>query len=348
MIEEKVCRTKVKGGVLDGICIAKIKKLLEIHSFVNRLSVLMKSCDQVKFNEWISTNIQFRKILLECTLLEILNWVLSLNPSDRDQISLVSTDKNILHDNSVCIAHGKLVLKLNSETYLKSGFSFKKSNESIGNKKIHSSMFIHEFDLATLEENIKKGSRNDARLIWFSSNINKDVFRFALSIEEDDPANILEKYKGLVIKNERVIPRNDILVNCKCPDLTITKNEDVLAEQLEWCTYASILGTQLTASVDPYISRYNSMIDVASIQDINVFAIDGLLLSSRTVAKIYTYLIDNCEWFTLFSHGVKNITKSYNTKGEHTIVDDGTNDIVVHVNDGNYVLWEITDSGDPH
>lgn len=348
MIDDKVCRINVTGGGINADSSSRIEKLILSHSFVNRLSVLIKRSDQANFISWITENIQFKKVLLEGTLFEILKWILELDSVNRSQIRLVTTDKNILHDNSVSIAHGKLILKLNSETYLKSGFSFRKSNESVGNKKIHSQMYIHEFDLLKLEDRIKEGSKNDARLLWFSSNISKDKFELAFSIEDDSRTSILETFEGSKLINDIVIPKCENLINCKCPELTIAENEDLLLEQLEWLSYASILGKQITDPVDPYISRYYSMIDDASIQDISVFTIEGLLLSPGKIAAIYKYLISTYQWFALLSHGVKNTTKSYNTKGEHTVVDDGTNDIVIYISESNYALWEITDSGDPH
>lgn len=351
MIDSKVCRTVITGGLVNENTKADIEKLLKTHNFQNRLSILARSSDLNKLSTWINDNFQFPKIVFDCTLSKFIAWIISLTLEERRQVKLVVTNKDISHDNTISVSNGKLTLKVNSETYLKSGFNFKHSISSQGNKKLHSQMYIHTFDMVNLEVNIQKGSKNDIRLLWFAENINNEVFRFAFAIEKDELVNeVLNKIQSqeILAKKEIAKPLIQCMKNCKCPDLSITNDEDLLIEQLEWLSYASISGKQISSSVDPYISRFNSLIDIDSTMDLGVITLDKTLISSNTVSRIFTQMENQYQWFSISCYGVKNVTRSYDNGGEHCFVDDGTNDIVIHVNTGKFSLWEITDCGDPH
>lgn len=350
VMESRVCRTSVSGGSLNSVSKASIDRLLNSHNFVNKFSVLVRTSDSENLSAWIKSNLELKKSLFECNLLKLMQWIVSLTTEERKQIKAVVVNKDISHDNTVCISDGKLTLKLRSETYLKSGFSFKTSTSSKGNKKTHSQMYIHTFDLVNLESNIQNSSKNDIRLLWFAENVSDDLFKFALAINDDKRSSILQKMNSVEIQynEDSCSPLMNNMTQCKCPNMDIVKDEDILSEQLEWISYSSILGEQTYKETDPYLSRFNSMIDVDSTVDLTVFSLDKTLLPSSTIPNLFSYLCENYRWFAITSHGVKNSTRSFNTGGEHCFVDDGTNDIIIFVNENRYALWEVTDSGDPH
>jgi hypothetical protein len=346
---EGVCRTIVKGGNISQEIIEDVSKTLRSHNFVNRLDIIVKKSDFSNVQSYLSTLPSFQKVVFNSTLLQLLNFIIQLSPDKRKDIQIVTLDRDISHDNSICITKGKLTLKLRSDIYLKSGFHFKLSALSHGNKNFHNQMYIHSFDLTNIEENVQKNSKNDVRLLWFAENIIDESFRFIITTELGGiDINKLLQNNINIIANELVVPSIKHLDNCIHPDLDIVNNKESIAEILEWLSYASLGGKDLDSEVDPYISRYSSMMEKSGQLDLSIITLNKLLISSTLHIKLTKFLFECLDWFSIISYGVKNTTRSYDNGGEHSFVDDGTNDIALLVNNNKYICWEITDSGDPH
>ena len=352
MKDYPVCHTTVSGGDFNATAAAKFEKLLDSHNFVNRFDLLVKSSDLDQIRSRIQTQIKPKKIIIEATFSQLLEFLLLLDVEQRSALKLVTLNKDITHENSICITKGQLTLKLRSDQYLKSGFQFKLSAFSRGNKNLKSQMYIHSFDLLKFEDCVKHNGKNEIRLLWYADNISVDVFKFIFTSESENiDTHLIPKLleKGILIlenteTESRVFQCNKVLH----PDLTITKDEDALAETLEWLTYASIRGIQLRQGVDLFISRYPAMLESSSKSDLAIISIDKSLISSKVQKLIFSQVSNTLNWFALFSYGVKNVSRSYNRLGEHYFVDDGANDVVFFSQDGKYAMWEITDSGDPH
>lgn len=352
MRENLTCHTKIWGGSMNTNAVSKVINLLDSHNFVNRLDVIVKTEDM----EYIKTSpIQdtgVNKFVFDATLSSLLNFVLQLDVDERAALKLITLNKDITHDNSVCITKGRLTLKLRSDVYLKSGLQFKLSAFSRGNKKLNNDMYIHSFDLTKFEENIKKNDKNNIRLLWFAENVSDDNFKFIFSLENNDfykqVFSKLEKADIEITNNSVVHPTISQINSCLAPDVSIVNDEDSLLEILEWLSYTAIGGEQLNSKVDPYISRYPSMLESEKRLNLSIISLDKLLISSETHKLWFKTLFSNLKWFSIISYGVKNCTRSYDNSGEHFFVDDGTNDIAVFVNSGEYAVWQITDSGDPN
>lgn len=352
MIEYPVCHTVVRGGVFNGSSATSLEKLVESHNFVNRIDVIIDQSEQEKVLTQIQQTASVENLLFEATLHQIIKLFLSLSERQRTALKLITLNNDITHDNTICISKGKLTLKLRSDTYLKSGFQFKQSKFSHGNKQLKNQMYIHDFNITNFEKNVKNNSKNDIRLLWFAENIDKDItYQFCLTTEL--PLSIFLKPKveeiGITIKEHKVIkPHFHQLTSCLCPDLSIVQNEDTLAELLEWLTYVTIRGTQLTENVDPFISRYPSMLEPTCKRNLTVISLDGGIIPGGKKKVIFTKLRETVGIFAIFYHGVKNVTRTFNNKNEHSFTDDGINNIVLFINDGKYVIWENTDNGDSH
>lgn len=349
MVGNKVCRTIIRGGELTENAKTEIESIVEAHNFVCRLNILVNKPDLDKISLFFQSETKPKKVIFRSTLLQLVQFILELSEDEIKNIKLVTLDKDISHENSICITQGKLILKLRSDTYLKSGFQFKLSTLSHGNKQFYNQMYIHTFDMLKFKENVQKNSRNDIRLLWFAENINEEIFKFAITSESDEfdfgklHANNLDIITSCIIS-----PSLKQLDNCITPDLSITKDEDRLAETLEWLSYVSLGGEYLNSNVDSYISRYPSMIEKQKNLDLVVIKFDKVLISSSLQIKLLDHLFNSSTWFSVILYGVKNTTKSYRCSGEHSFVDDGTNDIVLFCNSNKYAFWEITDGGDPH
>lgn len=352
MKEYPVCHTTVNGGVFDAKIVERVETLLDSHNFVNRVDLLVKSTDIDRVQSCIQLHARVKKLVFESTLLQLVSLLLQLGQEDRSSLKLVTLNKSITHDDNICITSGKLTLKLRSDQYLKSGFQFKKSAFSKGNKNLKNQMYIHSFDLVNFEDNVKNNSKNDIRLLWFAENLSTENFKFMLTSELDDLEAVviphLLKQEVRILENKEILPQLSQLKDALCPDLTIIKDEDILAETLEWLTYASICGSQLQKDIDPFISRYPAMLESTERTNLTIISLSKALISSRVQKSIFKNFSETLEWFAMLSYGVKNVTRSYNNSGEHTFVDDGTNDIVLFSHNKQYALWRITDSGDSH
>lgn len=354
MKDERVCRTIVSGGTVSPEMQNRVKSVLYAHNFVNRLDIVVKNSDLKKVMPLLPGGERMEKLLFSSTLNQLLRFILQLDAEERRSLKLVTSNKDITHENSICVSRGLLTLKLNSETYLQSGFKFKLSAFSHGNKRFQNQMYIHTFDLLNLEQNVSKNSKNDLRLFWFAENITDEVYEFMFTSESDIPRTEELKKKLSDIGTSQIVsdnvrPKIHYLLGCPTPDLSISKNEESLTETLEWLSYTTIGGTLLQKNgIDPYISRYPSMLDVTSISDVAVITFNRTLISSNVQIKLFDDLTASLDWFAVFSYGVKNTTRSFNNSNEHSFVDDGVNDIVIFVNENKYAFWKIIDSGDSY
>lgn len=352
MKEYLVCHSTVSGGDFNATAVTKVEKLLDSHNFVNKVDLLVRGSDLEQIKSDVQAQMKLKKILGEANLSQLLGFLLRLNVEQRSALKLVTLDKDITHDNSICVTKGNLTLKLRSDSYLKSGLQCKLSAFSRGNKNLKSQMYIHNFDMLNFENNVKLNRKNEIRLLWYAENVSVDVFKFTLTSESDNiDTQLVPKLEeeGITLLGNREVESRVFRYNQVLhPDLTITKDEDTLAETLEWLSYASIGGLQLRQEVDPFISRYPTMLESSKRSDFAVLSIDKTLISSKVQKLVFSHVSSRLDWFALFSYGVKNVSRSYNSAGEHYFVDDGANDIVVFSQEGKYALWEITDSGDPH
>ncbi|KAG0678304.1 hypothetical protein C6P42_000521 [Pichia californica] len=349
MKQYPVCHTTIRGGVYSDASRSRLENQIDLHNYVNRIDVLVDNADlDLIFKE--IQNIQFESVIVESTLNNFIKFICLLDIPIRKNLKLVMLDKDITHENIICMNDGIMTMKLRADTYLKSGFQFKKSAFSHGNKKLHTQMYIHNFDLCKLEENIKQQSKNDIRLLWFTENIDTNKYRFIISHKlplENIIGKIVES-DIFIQKHQSVKPEIFKMKDCISPDLLIEKDEETLEELLEWITFVSLCGKQVNSHVDPYISRYSSILDIKRTRDLGVISIDKILMTSTNKKAIFQILSRCTKCFAVSYYGVKDVTRTYKLSGEHTFVDDGANNLIVFVNESKYVTWSVTDSGDPN
>lgn len=348
MKQYPVCHTKVKGGDLNETANNNFEKLLDSHNFVNRIDIVLNFEQANNIKDIISKE-EAETLIILANLNQLLKFIISLDKIDRTHIKLITLDKDITHENTICISNGIMTLKLCSDIYLKSGFQFKKSSFSHGNKNLKSQMYIHDFDLSQLEENIKSNNKNDIRLIWFAENISLEQNKFMLSYSSKINESLKSKIttSGIKIQKYKVMkPEFYRMENCLLPDLSIEHDEDKLAEILEWIDYAAIRGNQLTTTVDPFISRYPTTIDITSKINLEIVSISNVLMNSKFKKRIFKTLIENTNWFAITFYGVKDVTRAFSKSNEHSFVDDGTNNITIFINDKKYAIWTTVDNGD--
>lgn len=350
MVQENLtARANVTGGSFCPENLESMSTFLTQHNFVNRLDIIVKKNDYVQVGNQLNGILASDNIKFTSNLFKLLPAILEMDAVQRKNLKLVTINKNVTHDNSICITDGQLTLKLRSDSYNKSGFDFPLSNFSKGNKNFRELMYIYTFSLVEFEDMMKK-TKNYVRLLWFAENVSIDEYEFIATFEKDFQNEFIVKLKANGIENfveTRSVPSNYDLSNCLTPNLIIEEDEDKLAEQLEWITYAALKGIQLYENVDPYISRYREMLDSETDTDLVVVTLKDCLISSGKHVLILN-LLQNLNFFALVSCGVKNCTKSYKNSGEHSIIDDGSNDVIIFVNDGKFALWETVDSGDSH
>lgn len=348
MKQYPVCHTKVIGGEFNDSSITNFEKLLHSHNFVNRIDIVLNSEQSNNIEKSLSTE-EVENLIILADFNQLLKFLLSLDKIDRTHIKLVTLDKDITHENTIFINDGIMTLKLCSDIYLKSGFQFKKSSFSYGNKNLKSQMYIHDFDLSTLEENIKSNNKNYIRLLWFAENIIFKQFKFMLSYTKKLNESLKDKIStsGIKIQKYKVMkPEVYKMDNCLLPELSIEPDEDKLTEILEWLDYAAIRGYHLTSSVDPFISRYPTMIDSQSKINLKIISISNVLMNLNIKKHFFKALTENANWFAIKFYGVKDVTRAFRKSNEHSFVDDGINNITLFVNDKKYAVWTTVDNGD--
>lgn len=353
MKDVQLGRTTVKGGLVTQDVEKKLEQMYDSHNFVNRIDVVVKKAELESAGADYMKSITCEGIEFMANLFQLLKYILAFEPIERQYFKLISTDTDIMDENSICIHRGKLTLKLKKESYLKSGFQFKLSTASRGNRNVVSQMYIHTFDLVNFEENIKKNIQNYVRLLWFAENIDSKNYVYNLTCESDgfDYQNSILTLENMNIEAQlkKATITTKIMIDCVFPNLDIVQNEEQLQDIAEWITLSSIGGTvQQYRDVDPYISSYFARIDAKDSVDLAVMTMEETLITSALHAKIMQHLINNFSWFAFGSYGVKNATKAYENSGEHIFADDGSNDILLFFSEGSYAVWDTTDGGDPH
>lgn len=337
------------------------QRLLQLHNYAHQISVV-----------WPGKPIS----LLECPQFEIkaslqdLIYFIHQLPSDTlKQLKMVSST-DISHENSICMVDGVLTLKLEEESYHRSGFKFSKSRFSHGNKKFVNQMWIHTFDLLN-----SSGDYNDTRLLWYAANADKRVYTFWITGETDEAIQAIQN-SGMNVKTNKIAPHISS-VNIDLPNLNINDDQDDQEDILRWLkkelplleTHSHHQGDHdddgdadmenvseddlVDTALDPYSLHVDveEPIEVFSNSDVNIVNLssnNGIISNSYKLQLINQIRqLNPSSWFGLVTFGHKSVLKSFGTKGEHGWLSNGKNDLFVFVSKDDALIWKDCDKGDP-
>jgi hypothetical protein len=356
MKSNSTCRFNVSGGKFEGKQCEDLVHKFENHNFTTKVDIILKKSDYECVSHLVSGVPARSCYTVAGTFFHLIKYVHSLDSSTLGSLKLYTSDQNPMNDNSACIRNGTLVLKLREDTYLSSGLKLSKSKLSSGNKQFRQHMYVGFFDLQNFSLTSNDSDRNNIRLLWFIQNVWKEALTFSLSFDDVSPfegddglATFLKSGLKLTGTEE---PNYDMLDmdGCIVPPLCINKDEDALMETHDYLSYLLIGGLQLNerTKVDPYISRYPSMMDIDQQFDFKVITLEQRHIPTSTVKALLDVLSNNTKWFVVSTVGVKNVINAYNDRSEHAFIDDGSNDILLFVNNGLYALWEANDCGESY
>ena len=356
MKEEKVSRLSLVTGKRNENDLNAIKSVFVNHNFVDTISALVRTSDLQKVSQYLPQNDETIGFTFESSLLHILSYILSLDEEIRRGLKLITSNIDVTHENSICVSHGKLTIKLRSDIYTKSGLKLKKSTFSQGNSRFNTQMYIGRFSLTDFETFIEKNDKNYIRLLWFAENVLLDTYHFQSTFENiltrnaDDDIIHMKKQGITSVKPVKFVSNVQEMKKCISPDLTISNESESMTEILEWLSYASMGGPQLTLerNIDSYISKYPSMMDVENELNISLISIKKIFVPSSIITEVFENMYKSLEWGCLLTNGVKNIISAYSDNSEHSIISDGANDVITFCNGDDYVIWEIIDSDDSH
>lgn len=323
-----------------------VTKWVKQHNFVEKLKVVVPKTSS---NALKSTLNDLNIMQIECstTLEMVLTFILGLESSLRKLVKFLPIGRDITHQNTFSIGNGTITIKLDEETYHRSGFKFKKSAFSQGNKRFVNQMFIHSFDLQTFG---KTNDPNDMRLLWFASNIDSNVYQLAIAGESSDALDAILK-SNLDVSTQNFDISFNFFDKCGVPSFEINEDEDDQNEIFQWLKYEgeepAII--ELDTSMDPYAVHFDEPIEVVNELDVEVLIIkSSSLIPSVIPLTLIEKLIASGSWFGLASFGHKHVLKSFGSKGEHGLKNDGSNDLFMFVNGLNSILWKIMDRSDPN
>ncbi len=350
---------------------------IEQHNFICKLTALFPKqfTQSSEYKNGINKEL-CSGYLVQASLNNILQFLLAVENLETDDgpsipyLKLVLLDRDITHEDTLCLAKGQLHLRLTQPTYQSSGFEGKKSQVSQGNNVVHQQFHDITIDLTKgLDKQLKQRDKNTSRLFWYAENMKNVKDRYFISCGNCDSSNlkrVLEQFvDSCTLKQSQV--RSIDLGLCNIPDLdaafvdpigksSIVKENRMssLADTLEWITYASIGGQQLFPfdSTDDYISSYKSLLEKKS--EAKLFKVDfsGALIDTElTITTLQNLLSSNeLPWFALLMYGVRDCNTSYGESTAHGFSEDGCNDTVLLVSPrlSKYIAWEIVDSSDSH
>ncbi|GMF54315.1 unnamed protein product [[Candida] boidinii] len=228
---------------------------------------------------------------------------------------------------------------------------------------------------ASLTKTTKANSHNKKnymRLLWFIENVyNVKEFEMVLTQQtldstEDVLISRLSKeminFKYETIAFELVIKNLGLL---NIPNLfeTDKKDEYWLQEVLEWLTYTSMNGPQVSKfdNTDSFISEYKESVDF--VEDYEEEVMEIVVLPSSTNSSILNKSIINNQlfdlvfenfvkanilsninfsWLSILNFGVKSVNTSHGVNDDHEFIDNGENDIVILFDkNSEYIIWSI-------
>ncbi|GME70298.1 unnamed protein product [[Candida] boidinii] len=376
-----------------------INKCLNNHNFKNEMRILLPkanvsqdSINNLKdlFNDAANENIT-KNYVFNINLFNLIKSILKFKPESRSSISLISNCSGIDHQDSISITHGHLILKLSSEWYYKSGLIGNPTTTSkVSSMRAPNKIFRMIFDLnnfekiingtfkdkdASLTKTTKANSHNKKnymRLLWFIENVyNVKEFEMVLTQQtldstEDVLISRLSKeminFKYETIAFELVIKNLGLL---NIPNLfeTDKKDEYWLQEVLEWLTYTSMNGPQVSKfdNTDSFISEYKESVDF--VEDYEEEVMEIVVLPSSTNSSILNKSIINNQlfdlvfenfvkanilsninfsWLSILNFGVKSVNTSHGVNDDHEFIDNGENDIVILFDkNSEYIIWSI-------
>ncbi|OWB62988.1 hypothetical protein B5S32_g3482 [[Candida] boidinii] len=380
-----------------------INKCLNNHNFKNEMRILLpknnisqESLNNLKeiFNSSDAANENITKnYVFNMNLFNLIKSILKLKPESRSSISLISNCSDIDHEDSISITHGHLILKLSSEWYYKSGLIGNSTTTSkVSSMRAPNKIFRMIFDLNNFEKIVNgdlkitdtslttttkansHNKKNYMRLLWFIENVyNVKEFEMILTQQtsgsagaEDDLISRLKKeiinFKYETIQFELVIKNLGLL---NIPNLfeTDTKDEYWLQQVLEWLTYTSMNGSQVSKfdNTDSFISEYKESVDFIEdyeeeIMEIVVLptSVNSSILSKSIINnQLFNLIFENFvrsnilsnitfSWISILNFGVKNVNTSHGVNDDHEFIDNGENDIVMLFDKNNeYIIWSV-------
>lgn len=334
-----------------------ITKDVESRNFSNEFIALFPKVarDSIAYGDL--TKLKSSGIIVNCSMNDIIQLVMKLDESSLQDLRLILLDRDVSHEDSLCIARGVFHLRLTSPTYESTGFLGKRSQFSMGNKVVHQQLYDVNIDLNRgLKSLFESNDRNTCRLLWFAEKTKTHKDRFYITSDRGQCDELVKLIKECSITYEiRPIPSKHMDIGlCNIPDLDIPSeySDSFSQETLEWITYCSIKGPQLFPfdSTDEYVSSYKQQLDVGTQDRISMLQMSGGLISTPLILRtIHTLMsIHSIPWFAIVIHGVKDCNTSYGPSTCHSFVDDGTNDTVMLFSGKRYMVWDVCDSGDSH
>ncbi|GMG19793.1 unnamed protein product [Ambrosiozyma monospora] len=350
MVSDITAHCHVTGGELTEHK-KGIESTLRSHNFVNKFNLIIPKSE---FNKLSHLKLQSENIIFQGTLSILLKCVLNITSNEELKlVKLLSVDTDVSHQFTISINNAILTMKIPSEIYFKSGLTGKLSNYSKGGKKNNSQIFKVTIDLSNFKEDFVNNNKNAVRLLWFADNVVKDqLFKFVSITTPELAQNLseeLDQGTSSFLKTKQFNLQNKDLGVCKIPNLKPQNDQDWLSSTLEWITYASISGPQLSSfdTTDPYISNYAELLESEIEESLVKFEISGGLIPTSDILKIYDEAKDaGLKWFALSCYGVKDCNVSFGKLNEHGFKNNGENDVVALVSGASFVLWKIVASGD--
>ncbi|ODV85023.1 hypothetical protein CANARDRAFT_8153 [[Candida] arabinofermentans NRRL YB-2248] len=348
MAPDKLSHCHVKGGDYSSSRNIIAKTFAE-HNFINQLDIILSkdSLTTAGLQNLITATASV-SYMVSCDLYTIIKSALQLSQqSDVDSIHLTTIGHDVDHQDTVSITKGVLNLKMSQETFLKSGLDCKLSSISKGNKNLRNKMYKISFDLVKFKAQTL--DKNYMRLIWFIENTYRSqnfkfIFNSSRPFIDSLDNDVNEALQEIPIKTSTTS-----LGNIKVPSLEIKNDQLWLSETLEWLSYSSIEGPQLSIfdKTESYISSYSELLESDSNEEIIKVTITGGLIPS-SLSLDYLQSLSSIEWFGILQHGARDSNVSYGVHNEHCYVNGGENIDVLLKSEDKFVLWEILAPGDAH
>lgn len=337
------CRISKEIGDGTGLL---INKWLGKHNFVRNFKLIVPKIGSEMFQTTFNDSIISQ---MEClaTFKAVLEFVLSLDSSLQSLIKVLPLERDITHQNTFCISNGTITVKLDEEMYHRSGFKFKKSAFSVGNKRFVNQMFIHSFALDTF------GNTNDPnymRLLWFASNIDSTIYHLAITGESQETIDLIMK-SSLNVSTQNFDISFNSLDHCGVPSFEINDDEDDQNEIFQWLKHEGEEHelVELDTSMDPYAVHFDEPLEIVDEIDIVVLIIKSTSIIPNLIPlKLINQLITSGSWFGFVSSGHKHVLKSFGSRGEHGFKNDGSNNVSAFSHDSKSILWKVMDRSDPN
>lgn len=350
---------------------------IEQHNFVCKLTALFpKRFTQAAGYKNGLTDELSSGFLVQASLNNILQFLSSVEKTETDDgptisdLKLILLDRDVSHEDTICLAKGQLHLRLTQPTYHSTGVEGRKSQVSQGNAHVHQQFHDINIDLNKgLAKQLSQRDKNTARLFWYAEKTKHQKDSYFISCENCDASKLqhaLEQSSNSCTPKQNHVKSIDLGL-CSIPDIesvfkastakTSFEEENrmsLLADTLEWITYASIGGPQLFPfdNTDNYISSYKSLLEKKGEEKLFKVDFSGALISTKHTLSAFQSLLSNSSlpWFALTMYGVRDCNTSYGKQTAHGFVEDGCNDSVLLVSPktSQYIAWDVVDSSDSH